>query len=272
MKTSRVLFILTGLLLLSSCLQKPKTYEYQNFNPLTDNTGTISEDEVPLLPAPPGSSPVTEDPKKKKDLDKSATQDVPAESADELADLKSLNFMLDILFDYSIGIPSKNVELLEKFLEASNLSPSVATESNPFTGSLTLVRNFKNLRGTRYFLAQYTGDDQDTKPKDFELEHMSFEFRPGPKSLAFAKNAVQKRNPLNGKPYIERENLIAWQLMRGYHVYVMVLSEDDIDHNPYNVYFPSDVGTIKIAIEKDPHVLGDFSEEDYGGDDEYVEE
>lgn len=168
----------------------------------------------------------------------------PASSEDEQRNLES---MVQVIFDYTQA--NRRMTELLTYLKNSGQRPFVNRNTNPYTGTLYMIRTQRPFPGTRYFHAQYFTDENG---EPF-VQHMSFEFRPGASSYQQAVQTLQSLYPHIGEPYVQVSDFTAWHLPDGLHAYVKVLSEEDIQDHPYNSYSPEDVGTVKVAIEIDIH-------------------
>lgn len=144
---------------------------------------------------------------------------------------------------------SKDVDIIFERLASKNLLPYKSEDSNPYTGTMSIIRTKKAIAGARYFHAQYLGDGKGPA----SLQHMSFEFRPGPKAFAFATNFVKKNFSIGIPNETIPEKFISWHIKDNYLLWIKKLEESDLKNDPHNAYAPSDVGTIKVVIEKEIH-------------------
>jgi hypothetical protein len=127
--------------------------------------------------------------------------------------------------------------------------PVVTQNFNPDTGKMLIVRTGEALPGTRYFHAQFF-EDENKQPY---LQHMSFEFRPGPDAMDKAVKAVESQFPGLGKPSIKNADYIQWQTKNDYIVWVKRMSAEDLKDDPFNAHTKADAGTIKAAVEQEVH-------------------
>lgn len=162
----------------------------------------------------------------------------------------SLNNMAATLFEFAR--PGARLDSLLEFLKSSHQDPFVVNDSNADTGTMTIVRTNSPLPGTRYFHAQYFEDENGEK----FVQHMSFEFKPGPDSLREAMASVEKTFGSLGKPSEQQKDFVQWELQDGYVLWIKRLNAQDLADNPFNAYSASDVGSIRIAIEQSPHEHG----------------
>lgn len=186
---------------------------------------------------PPGVSPVDNN------KPNAFTEPRPGMTPEE----ESLQKMVTGLAKYYQG-PS--FDSLIRDLQESGQEPFIARDKNEYTGELSIVRTKSPFPGTRYFHAQYFTDEKG----DRYLQHMSFEFRPGPKALESARQAVYNAFPGIGSPSKEIEGFMEWKLNTGFTVWIKKMELENLDpQHPFNAYSKKDVGTIRVAIEEDPH-------------------
>lgn len=161
---------------------------------------------------------------------------------------ESLKQMVLALSKYSQG--GATFDDLIRDLQDSGQEPFIARDKNEYTGEMNIVRTKSPLPGTRYFHAQYFTDEKGERL----LQHMSFEFRPGPGALEAARQAVYSAFPAVGSPTTELEGFMEWKLNDGYTVWIKKMEEENLDaYHPFNAYTKNDIGTIRVAIEEDPH-------------------
>lgn len=134
-------------------------------------------------------------------------------------------------------------------LQKTGQQPLVARDANLDTGEMLIVRTKSPLPGTRYFHAQYfTGDDGERF-----VQHMSFEYKPGPGAMTEAIAAVERHFPHLSQPMVQRDDYVKWSLDRDYIVWVKKMTMDDLKNDPFNSYSISDDGTIRIVVELEVH-------------------
>ena len=170
-------------------------------------------------------------------------------------ELKSLTEMTDTLSEFSQG-KMHLVDLVSE-LERTQQAPIVTRDANAYTGEMAIVRTKNPLPGTRYFHAQYFADEHN---EPF-VQHMSFEFKPGPSAMADALDAVKKSFPQLGSPTETRGDFVEWAIDEHHILWVKKMAQDDLKENPFNAYSSNDVGTIRVAYETEPHGSGESSEE-----------
>lgn len=171
----------------------------------------------------------------------------PLKSQDQQVNLKS---MVDVLFLYSL--PDKKLSTLLAYLTQSEQSPFMVQDAEVGLDGLIIVRTQKPFTGTRYFHAQYFYNENRAP----YLQHMSFEFRPGSDSMQRAVEAISSHTERVGEPYMRTDDFVAWRLEPPLQIYVKRLDCMDLEFHPYNAYSQRDIGTIKIAVEIDPHLEG----------------
>lgn len=175
------------------------------------------------------------------------------ESLDQFSELseqhrRSLAQLTQVLKDYG-AIESDRPGLLEK-LETARLRPQNRKDENPYTGSLNIVRTQKPLPGTRYFHAQFFSNEDGSE----NLQHLSFEFRPGEQSFEAVLQALKTQLGLEQLQLTQQtERFRSWRTPEGYVLWVKVLEESDLVNDPFNAYTLDDVGVIRVGFERDPH-------------------
>ncbi|MGE0528310.1 MAG: hypothetical protein AB7G93_01690 [Bdellovibrionales bacterium] len=162
------------------------------------------------------------------------------------AELDSLTRMSQMLFEFTR--PTASLQDLVKDLENRRQEPLVSRNANAYTGEMAIVRTKNPLPGTRYFHAQYFSGAEG---KGF-VQHMSFEFRPGPSAMTEAVQAVRSAFTF-GAPKVQRADYVQWALDSGYIVWIKKMGTEDLRDNPFNAYTSNDVGTIRVAIEAEIH-------------------
>lgn len=163
------------------------------------------------------------------------------------AEKVSLTKMTKLLSDFSH--PKSRLEDLVSWLKKTNQNPTLTRESNPYTGEMTIVRTQNPLPGTRYFHAQFLSAPGITP----YVQHMSFEFKPGPQAFQEAKQAVEKALDRGGRLSEKRGDFLRYELQDGYILWIKKMGPEDLEENPFNAYTPQDVGTIRVALELSPH-------------------
>lgn len=165
----------------------------------------------------------------------------------------SLSQMTYFLLDAARG--NKNFERIVSDLKKSGQNPTVTRDTNPVSGDMFIIRTQSPLPGTRYFHAQYFTDENN---KQF-VQHMSFEFQPGPTSMS---DAVQTaiRNFSLGEPSYRKGDFVQWDLDDDYTLWIKKKSAKDLKDDPFKAYDPkTDVGTIQMTVELKIHDDGDKS-------------
>lgn len=143
----------------------------------------------------------------------------------------------------------KSQDLINEF-EQKELSPEIRIDSNPYTGTLNIVRTRSVLPGTRYFHAQFFENDDGSE----FIQHISFEFKASEHSFAAVeKTILQQFLTEDVEQTQNKENFKSWRRDDGYVIWMKRLEKADIKTNPYNVYTEEDIGTIRVAIELDIH-------------------
>jgi hypothetical protein len=160
--------------------------------------------------------------------------------------LKNIQYMTNTLKTATLQ-PSLQFTL--KHLHKLSMQPNLYQDSNPETGTLSVVRTERPLPGTRYFHAQYFSGE---KQKPF-LQHMSFEIPPNKESMRVAAQAIKDTFGPLPPPHTQTANLIAWTWKGKYTVWALKLDKDSLVSDSFNAYTPQDEGTVRIAIELDIH-------------------
>ena len=167
-----------------------------------------------------------------------------AASTDELRSLETLGQTLAYAVD-----PAHSLNRLLEDMVKSQQQPLVVRDANPDTGEMMIVRTKSPLPGTRYFHGQYfTGEDGAPF-----VQHMSFEYKPGPDSMAAAVATVERSFPNLSRPVVQRPDYVKWQLDERYIIWVKKMEMDDLENDPFNSYSLDDKGTIRVAVELEIH-------------------
>ena len=148
-------------------------------------------------------------------------------------------------------------QLIEYF-KSEELAPEMSVESNEYTGTMKMIRTGKSLPGTRYYHAQYMGDD----PDNTFLQHISFEYKPGDNSMQRAIESAESSFDLSNKKIHRNGDFITYDIgEEGTHeLSIEKASYESLKDDPYNAYTESDDGTVITRIEMkvhDSHSEGD---------------
>lgn len=162
-------------------------------------------------------------------------------------DLASLEDMSRTLFQFTR--PDSRLADLVQYLDSSRQQPLVTHNSNPDSGDMVIVRTKSPLPGTRYFHAQYFSDENNNS----FVQHMSFEFKPGPTAMNDAVSAVEKAFPDLPSPKIQNGNFVQWDVPGGYVLWIKKMQSNDLQDDPFNAYTDEDVGTVRVAMELEIH-------------------
>ena len=141
------------------------------------------------------------------------------------------------------------IEDLTADLKSIGLKPTLNLDKNPYTGEMAVIRTTNTIEGTRYFHAQVFKDESGNAI----VQHMSFEYQKGEKAFERAIEATKAIFNINQKPSLKKKDFISWRVHGGHEVWIKVMDEKDLKDDPYNAYEKSDVGTIRVAMELDPH-------------------
>ena len=171
-------------------------------------------------------------------------QSTPAMPTPEKA---SLVEMAQTLSRYTVS--GESLADLIAHLKELGQNPFLAKDKNPYTGEMTIVRTASPLVGTRYFHAQYFAGDEG---EPF-VQHMSFEFKPGPTAMNDAVSIVEQAFANLGQPTFQNDFYVQWNLGGDHIVWVKKLAATDLQDDPFNAYSAEDVGTIRVAVELEIH-------------------
>ena len=142
-----------------------------------------------------------------------------------------------------------DVEALKETLTKRGLEVVSTVDSNPYTGSLTVIRTNNSLPGTRYFHAQIFTDENN---KDF-VQHMSYEYRPSENAFAEAVAAAKKTFGLTKVADVRKDGFYSWNTDDGYIIWVKRMEKEDLKNDPFNAYTDADIGTVRTAKELEIH-------------------
>ncbi len=140
---------------------------------------------------------------------------------------------------------------LISFFEQQQLSPEMMEDSNEYTGTMLMIRTKKGLPGTRYYHAQYMGDNKDNTL----LQHMSYEFKPGPNSMARAIQSAESTYQLSNKKIHRDGDFITYDIgTEGTHeLSIEKANWESLKNDPFNAHSKEDVGTVITRIELKVH-------------------
>lgn len=196
----------------------------------TNTLGVTQADVDKLIISPAG---------KPEDLAKQQTRPTDAKA--------SLNEMSSLLVDAVKG--SKNFDRLVHRLRQTGQNPVLTKNDNGVTGEMVTVRTQSPLPGTRYFHAQYFTDEKNQR----FVQHMSFEFKPGPTSMNDAVRAAVQ-NFAVGEPTDRRGDFVQWELDDNYVLWIKKKSAQDLKNDAFNAHDPAtDAGTVQMAVELKVH-------------------
>ncbi|ATH06760.1 hypothetical protein BIY24_02030 [Halobacteriovorax marinus] len=168
--------------------------------------------------------------------------DIPTDSAGQ-----SLVELGEIVSEF--GRRNLDLEALKNSLTKSGLDIVSTKDSNPYTGSMTVLRTNNSLPGTRYFHAQVFTDEAG---KPF-VQHMSFEYRPSADAFAEAVAAAKKTFGLTKVADVRKDGFYSWNTDDGYIIWIKRMTKEDLKDDPFNAYTDKDVGTIRVAKEIEIH-------------------
>ena len=142
-----------------------------------------------------------------------------------------------------------DVDALKDTLTKRGLEVVSTVDSNPYTGSLTVIRTNNSLPGTRYFHAQVFTDENN---KSF-VQHMSYEYRPSENAFAEAVAAAKKTFGLTKVADVRKDGFYSWNTDDGYIIWIKRMEKEDLKNDPFNAYTDADIGTVRTAKELEIH-------------------
>jgi hypothetical protein len=172
-----------------------------------------------------------------------AVAGVAAKSANPAESLKKMTGVLS-----RFAKPTAQVKDLIALLNEFHQEPVTTHDANPYSGEMAIVRTRQPLPGTRYFHAQFFNDQAGIP----FVQHMSFEFKPGPTSFVEAVAAVREEFNLP-EPQESRADYAKWNLPDGHIVWVKTMDHSDLAEDPFNAYTVADIGTVRVAVEAEIH-------------------
>ncbi len=161
--------------------------------------------------------------------------------------LQSLRSMVQLLKKASSA--NANLKGLYQELQRTKQKPEISRSKNPYTGELVMIRTKSPLPGTRYLHGQYFAQASGAH----FVQHLSFEFKPGPQAMSEVKTMLLQEFSELQKPVRESDNMIVYRLNDSYNVWLKKLSRKDLENSPFNAYGPEDIGTILVALELEVH-------------------
>lgn len=170
----------------------------------------------------------------------------PSVSISTDASVQSMKKMLGVL--RSAYTSSEHFE--DVLTGLADQAPKIYRDSNPDTGEMLTIRTEKPLLGTRYVHMQYVGD---VGAKTHLLQHAGFEFKPGADSFSQVSEAIKQTFPELGPPTSVKSGYVRWATKNNYVLWAKTLTREDIQDDPVNAYSESDIGTIRVVVEKAVH-------------------
>lgn len=164
-------------------------------------------------------------------------------------EIASVQKFMDLAFRYAR--PTEKPSALLKELETLNLAPVATQDFNDDTGKMVIIRTNETLEGARYFHAQFFEDEH----KQTFLQHLSFEIRPSPDAMDQAVKMIEEKLGTKVVPLqTPTSDYALYKAPGDYIVWVKRLDYEDLKDDPFNARDPkTDVGTLRVAIEKDIH-------------------
>jgi hypothetical protein len=185
----------------------------------------------------------------KKTIEKNKEEIAQIEKREDLPEYrKSLAKMARIL-----AAPFKEDLDHQSFLELlkeNNLEPIVRDRNDPDLGRIIHIRTKNSLPGTRYLQARF----QNTPDGQTVASYITFDYRPGEKSVEQAHSEVSKWLGLKAKPKVQKEGYRLSDAPNCHIVWTKEMSCEDLKNHQFNAYdCKSDTGTIQVMYESDIH-------------------
>lgn len=147
----------------------------------------------------------------------------------------------------------KDIDGLMQELESLGLEPNRVSDTNQYTGNMTIVRTGKTLPGTRYFHAQFFSDDNGGN----QLQHLSFDYSGGAGEIGRVGSMLAKTMNLSTPAEVSREGYRMYRIGDSHILWAKVIDREDyndLKSDPYKAYSSDDIGkVIRIAVEQEIH-------------------
>ncbi|MFT6069266.1 MAG: hypothetical protein ACJAT2_003455 [Bacteriovoracaceae bacterium] len=147
----------------------------------------------------------------------------------------------------------KDTKALRESLISLGLRPVTSVDSNPYTGTMKIVRTEKNLPGTRYFHTQVFTDENGVET----IQYSAVDVKGGPGAFERTTLASAKSFKVNAKPDYQKPGFNKWSLGDGRNLWIKKMEAKDLKDDPFNAYSADDVGTIRVVVELEIHHDGD---------------
>ncbi len=181
---------------------------------------------------------------KKPNLDKPVkVPDFEPASENEVSMLKMTELISDTINN------KKDSKALRSSLISLGLKPITSVDSNPYTGTMKIVRTEKNLPGTRYFHTQIFTDENGVET----IQYSAVDVRGGPNAFERTTLASAKSFKVNAKPDYQKPGFNKWSLGDGRNLWIKKMEAKDLKDDPFNAYSADDVGTIRVVVELEIH-------------------
>lgn len=178
-----------------------------------------------------------------------------ADSIQKLNRPKNQNESLTFIGKKLRGLIENKITLNElmKELEGIGLEPTKISDTNEYTGSMTIIRTKNTLPGTRYFHGQFFSNENGGA----ELQHLSFDFNGGVSQLDSLGSKLKESLGLTGPAEISRGGYRMYRIGDSHVMWAKVIDEKDykdLKSDPYKAYTKDDIGrVIRIAVEQEIH-------------------
>jgi len=187
------------------------------------------------------SAQMQEDPSDKESSE--ASEKVSEQREVYLSSLKQLNESLVKVFEFR-----KEPKEMINFLEDAGLKAIVDKKNSPYLGTTWVVHSDKSLPGTRYYHAEYDGDDAD----HLFLRYLSYEYAPGDRSFAQVIKSIESSYPVKDKKTIIADGLIHYEMEKDgipYTLGVKKLNAEDLLNDPIYPHDENDIGAISVKLQ-----------------------
>ena len=143
----------------------------------------------------------------------------------------------------------KDTKALRDSLITLGLRPITSVDSNPYTGTMKIIRTKSNLPGTRYFHTQAFVDESG----DEIIQYSAIDVKGGPNAFDRTSTASAKAFKVNAKPDYQKPGFNKWSLGDGRNLWIKKMEASDLKNDPFNAYSEEDAGTIRVVVELEIH-------------------
>ena len=160
-----------------------------------------------------------------------------------LSSLKQLNESLVKVFEFR-----KEPKEMINFLEDAGLKAIVDKKDSPYLGTTWVVHSDQSLPGTRYYHAEYDGDDAD----HLFLRYLSYEYAPGDKSFNEVIKSIESSYPVKEKKILIVDTIVHYEMEKDgipYTLGVKKLNAEDLRNDPIYPHDENDIGAISVKLQ-----------------------